>query len=167
MLGPVLERLHNEMLSPKIDLTFARIVEAGLLPPPPKELQGVDLKVEFVSTLAQAQKMVGLGSMDRLLGTVAQVAAGSGDPGVWDKIDKDQVIDRYSDMLGVDPSIIVADDKVAIIRSERAQAQAQAAQAQAAPVMAGAARDLASADTSGQNALTDILKQVQGYNATV
>jgi hypothetical protein len=70
-------------------------------------------------------------------------------------------------MLGVDPSIIVADDKVAIIRNERAQAQAQAAQAQAAPVMAGAARDLSQADTSGQNALTDILRQVQGYNATV
>ena len=167
MLGPVLERLHNEMLSPKIDLTFSRIVEAGLLPPPPPELNDVDLKVEFVSTLAQAQKMVGLGSLDRLLGTVAQVAAGSGDLGVWDKVDKDQVVDRYADMLGVDPSIIVADDKVAIIRNERAQAQAQAAQAQAAPVMAGAARDLASADTSGQNALTDILKQVQGYNAQV
>lgn len=167
MLGPVLERLHNEMLSPKIDLTFARIVEAGLLPPPPKELQGVDLKVEFVSTLAQAQKMVGLGSLDRLIGTVAQVAAGSGDLGVWDKIDRDQAIDRYADMLGVDPSVIVADDKVAIIRNERAQAQAQAQQAAMVPAGAAAARDLAAADTSGQNALTDILKQVQGYNAQV
>lgn len=165
MLGPVLERLHNEMLSPKIDLTFARVVEAGLLPPPPPELQGVDLKVEFVSTLAQAQKMVGLGSMDRLIGTVAQIAPVV--PSVLDKLDMDQVVDRYADMLGVDPSIIVADDKVAIIREERAAAQAQAAQAQAAPVMAGAARDLAAADTSGQNALTDILKQVQGYNAQV
>ena len=80
MLGPVLERLHNEMLSPKIDLTFQRIMDAGLLPPPPKELQDSELKVEFVSTLAQAQKMVGLGSMDRLLGTVGNLAAGSGDP---------------------------------------------------------------------------------------
>ncbi len=167
MLGPVLERLHNEMLSPKIDLTFARIVEAGILPPPPKELQGVDLKVEFVSTLAQAQKMVGLGSLDRMLGTVAQVAAGSGDPSVWDKIDKDQVIDRYADMLGVDPSVIVADDRVAIIRNERAQATAAQQQAAAAPVMADTAATLAGTDTSGKNALTDILRQVQGYQATV
>lgn len=167
MLGPVLERLHNEMLSPKIDLTFMYIVEHGLLPPPPKELQGVDLKVEFVSTLAQAQKMVGLGSLDRLIGTVAQVAAGSGDLGVWDKIDRDQVVDRYADMLGVDPSVIVADDKVAIVRNERAQAQAQAQHAAMIPAGAAAARDLAAADTSGQNALTDILKQVQGYNAQV
>lgn len=165
MLGPVLERLHNEMLSPKIDITFARIVEAGLLPPPPKELQGVELNVEFVSTLAQAQKMVGLGSMDRLLGTVANVAQFK--PEVLDKIDGDQVIDRYADMLGVDPSIIVADDKVAILRDTRAQAQAQAQQAAMIPTMASTAKDLSQADTEGKNALTDVMKQVQGYNAQV
>jgi hypothetical protein len=167
MLGPVLERLHNEMLSPKIDLPFQRIVDAGILPPPPKELQDVDLKVEFVSTLAQAQKMVGLGSLDRLLGTVGNLAAGSGDGSVWDKIDKDQAIDRYADMLGADPSIIVADDKVLVIREERAQAQQAAQQAAAIPAGASAARDLSQADTSGKNALTDILQQVQGYNANV
>lgn len=167
MLGPVLERLHNEMLSPKIDLTFTRIVEAGLLPPPPKELQGVDLNVEFVSTLAQAQKMVGIGALDGFLGRVANVAAGSGDLSVWDKVSKDEAIDRYADMFGVDPSVVVADDKVVIIREDRAQAQAQAQQAAAVPAMAAAAKDASMTDTSGKNALTDVLRQVQGYNAQV
>lgn len=167
MLGPVLERLHNEMLSPMIDRTFDRIVDANILPPPPPELQDMDLKVEFVSTLAQAQKMVGLGSLDRLLGTVGQLAAGSGDLSVWDKIDRDQAVDRYADMLGVDPSVVVADDRVLEIRDERAaQMQAQQ-QAAAMPTMAGMAKDLAGADTSGKNALTDVLSQVQGYNAQV
>lgn len=167
MLGPVLERLHNEMLSPKIDITFAAIVEAGLLPPPPPELMNMDLKVEFVSMLAQAQKMVGIGGIDRLLGTVGALGGSSGDMSVWDKLDKDQIVDRYSDMLGVDPSIIVADDKVEIIRGERAQAQAQAQQAASLPVAASAARDLSQADTSGKNALTDVMSRLQGYNATV
>lgn len=167
MLGPVLERLHNEMLSPKIDLTFQRIMDAGLLPPPPKELQDSEIKVEFVSTLAQAQKMVGLGSMDRLLGTVGNLAAGSGDASVWDKIDKDQAVDRYAEMLGVEPSIIVADDKVDELRGARAQAQAEAQKAAMIPQAASTARDLSQADTSGKNALTDIMNQVQGYNATV
>lgn len=167
MLGPVLERLHNELLSPKIDMTFAMIVEAGILPPPPPELHNVDLKVEFVSTLAQAQKMVGLGSLDRFIGTVAQLAAGSGDASVWDKVNKDEAIDRYAEMLGVEPSVIVSDDKVVIVREDRAKAMAAQQQAAMVPAAAGAARDLASADTSGENALTDIMKQVQGYNATV
>lgn len=165
MLGPVLERLHNEMLSPKIDLTFARIIEAGILPPPPKELQGVELKVEFVSTLAQAQKMVGLGSLDRLLGTVGSIAQYK--PEVLDKIDTDQMVDRYADILGVDPSVIVADDKVAFIRDERAQAAQKAQTAAMIPAGAAAARDLSQADTTGKNGLTDVLRQVQGYNAQV
>ena len=38
MLGPVLERLHNEILDPLIEMTFARMVEAGIVPPPPEEL---------------------------------------------------------------------------------------------------------------------------------
>lgn len=165
MLGPVLERLHNEMLSPKIDLTFARVIEAGILPPPPPELQGVELKVEFVSTLAQAQKMVGLGSMDRLLGTVGQIAAVK--PEALDKIDTDQMIDRYADMLGVDPSIIVADDKVAFIRDERQKAMAAQQQAAAIPAMAAAAKDASQADLEGNNALTNVMQQLQGYNAQV
>lgn len=165
MLGPVLERLHNEMLSPKIDMTFARIVEAGILPPPPKELQGVELKVEFVSTLAQAQKMVGLGSMDRLLGTVGNISQFKAD--ALDKIDTDQMIDLYADMLGVDPSVIVADDKIAIIRDQRSQALAEQQKAAMIPVAASTAKDLSQADTSGKNALTDVMRQVSGYNATV
>jgi hypothetical protein len=164
MLGPVLERLHYEMLNPKIDLTFARIVEAGLLPPPPPELNGIDLKVEFISTLAQAQKMVGIGALDGYLGRVAQLAAGSGDLTVWDKVSKDQVVDRYADMFGVDPSTVVADDKVAIIRDERSKAIAAQQQAAQMPAMATAAKDLSAADTSGKNALTDML---QGYSTQV
>lgn len=162
MLGPVLERLHNEMLSPKIDMTFDRIIEAGIMPPPPKELEGVDLKVEFVSTLAQAQKMVGLGSLDRLLGTVSQIAAVK--PEVLDKLDGDQIVDLYADMLGTDPSIIVADDKVAIIREDRAKAMKQQQQAAMMPAAASAAKDLATADTDGKNALTDLMQSVQGYS---
>lgn len=167
MLGPVLERLHNELLAPKIDMTFSAIVEAGILPPPPPELQGMDIKVEFVSTLAQAQKMVGLGSLDRFIGTVAQLAAGSQDMSAWDKVNKDEAIDRYADMLGIDPNVIVADDKVAIIRQERQQAMAAQQKAAMIPAAAGAAKDLSQADMSGNNALTNIMNQVQGYNATV
>ena len=33
MLGPVLERLHNELLDPLVESTFTHMVRAGLLPP--------------------------------------------------------------------------------------------------------------------------------------
>jgi Flp pilus assembly CpaE family ATPase len=55
-------------------------------------------------------------------------------------------------MLGVDPSLIVADDKVALIRKAKAQQQQVAQLAAMAPAMkdmAGAAKDLSQADPEG------------------
>jgi hypothetical protein len=159
MLGPVLESLHTEMLQPFVEITFAKMMRAGLFAPgtelePPAELHGQDLDIEFVSTLAQAQRAVGTASVDRLIGTVASMSA------LWpeakDKLDPDEAIDAYSDMLGVDPSLIVADDKVALIRKDRAKQQAAMQAAAMAPAMkdmAGAAKDLSQADPEGlQNA---------------
>lgn len=163
MLGPTLERLHNEMLSPMIDITFESILEAGLVPPPPRELQNTDLKVEFVSTLAQAQRAVGLASVDRLLNTVGTIAAAKQDPAVWDKIDVDQVVDKYSDMLGTDPTLIVPDDEVQAARDARAkqqQAMQAAAMAQPAAQAATAAKTMAETDSSQ---LADIMAMFSGY----
>jgi hypothetical protein len=164
MLGPVLERLHDEMLSPLIDTTFSKMVENRMLPPPPRELEGMELKVEFVSMLAQAQKAVGLQSVDRLIGTVAAISTGSQDPSVWDKLNKDEIVDKYADMLAVDPSLIVSDDQVVIVRKQRAQALQQQAMAERAPQMAQAAKSLSETNTDDKNALTDITRQFQGYS---
>lgn len=163
MLGPVLERLHNELLSPLIDLTFTYLLQAGLLPTPPQELQNQDLKVEFVSMLAQAQRAIGINSIDRLVTTIGQVAAAKGDPSVWDKLDTDEVVDKYADMLGVDPALIVADDRVALVRRARAEAQQEAAQQQQAAQAAETAAKLGTIDTSGDNAFTDVTRAFSGY----
>lgn len=168
MLGPVLENIHNELLAPMVDYTFYQIVEAGILPPPPPELEGKELKIEFVSVLAQAQKAIGLTSVDRLLGTVGaiaqgQVAAGR-TPDAWDKIDIDQTIDKYADMLGVDPDLIVADENVAMVRQQRdrmvAMQQAQATAAQGAAT----AKALSETNTDSPSALQDVMNQYAGYS---
>lgn len=158
MLGPVLERLHNEMLSPLIDITFDRVVEAGILPPPPPEMQGMDLQVEFVSMLAQAQRAVGTSSIDRLIGTVGSIAQMK--PEVLDKLDHDQLVDKYADMLGVDPDLILADDKVAIIRKGRADQQASAQRAAMMPQAVDSAKTLSEipADSEG-TALSNLTRQ--------
>ena len=145
MLGPVLERLHTELLDPLIDVTFNRALRTGLLPPPPPELEGFDLKVEYVSMLAQAQRAIGTNSIDRVIGTVGAVA-GIGRPEIADKLDVDQIVDTYSDLLGVDPDLINANDKVAIIRKQRAEMQQQQAKTEAAPSVAQAAKTMSEVD---------------------
>jgi hypothetical protein len=159
MLGPVLERLHNELLQPLVDMTFDYCAEAGILPPPPQELENMDLKVEFVSTLAQAQRMVSAQGIDRLIGTVGTIAQIY--PAVVDKVDFDQIIDDYADMYGVNPEVIVPDDDVAAARDARAKQQAGAATAAGAPAMASAAKDMSQVDP-GQ--LRDVMQMVQGYS---
>jgi hypothetical protein len=166
MLGPVLERLHNEMLSPYIELTFAKMQRAGLfakgqeLEPPP-ELEGVELDVDFVSVLAQAQRAVGVASVDRIIGTVGSLV--QLDPKAIDKIDIDQTIDVYADMLGADPSIIRADEEVEKIRAARA-AQEQAAQlAAAAPAVKDYATAAQAASETDPNKLGQAMSQFSGY----
>lgn len=164
MLGPVLERLHNELLDPLIDITFTRMLEAGIIPPAPPELQGMDLNVDFISMLAQAQRAIGVNGIDRFVGNLGQVA--SFKPDVLDKFNSDEWVDSYSDMLGVDPRLIVASDQVALIRDSRAKAQAAQAQAEAMKVQSETARNFASAPTGGQpNALMDIMNQFSGYGS--
>ncbi|WP_186425088.1 portal protein [Cupriavidus metallidurans] len=161
MLGPVLERLHNELLDPLVEMTFSRMVSAGIVPPPPEELQGQDLNVEFVSMLAQAQRAVGTNSVDRFVGNLGMVAQAK--PDVLDKFDSDKWADVYADMLGVDPELIVPDDKVALIRQQRAQAQQAAQQAAMANSVADTAQKLGNVSTTGGNAASDIMQQFTGY----
>jgi hypothetical protein len=164
MLGPVLERLHDELLAPLVDITFAKQIAAGILPPPPPELENMDLKVEFVSTLAQAQKAVGLGSLDRLLGTVGLIAQGKGDPSPWDKLDTDQIIDKYADMLGTDPSVIVSDDKIVFMRESRQKALAAQQMAAAAQPLAQAATAVKTMGEADAQQANDNMRNLMGYS---
>ena len=161
MLGPVLERLHSELLDPLIESTFEHMLMAGIVPPPPPELAGMDLNIEFVSMLAQAQRAVATNSVDRFVGNLGQVATFA--PGVLDKFDSDTWADKYSDMLGVDPELVVPADKVALIRQQRAQAAQAQQQAAAMEQMAGAAAKLGTVQTPTGNAGSDVLQAFSGY----
>ncbi|MDZ4056821.1 MAG: portal protein [Polynucleobacter sp.] len=162
MLGPVLERLHNELLDPLIEMTFEQMLEAGIVPPPPEELQGVELNVEFVSMLAQAQRAVATNSIDRFVNNLGSVAAIK--PDVLDKFDADSWADAYSDMLGVDPELIVPGEQVALIRKSRAEAAQAQQQMQMVQQGADTARNLAAAKTGEDNALTNVMDMFTGYN---
>lgn len=126
-LGPVLENIYGDQLEPTIDRTFNILNRRGELPPPPKEVQEQELQIEYISILAQAQKAVATGGVERLWAFAGNIAAVK--PSVLDKLDGDQSIDVYADYLGVDPSILVSDDDVKKGRDAQAQQQQQAQQA--------------------------------------
>lgn len=160
MLGPVLERLHNELLSPLVDITFDRCMEAGIFPPAPQEILGVDLDVEFISVLAQAQRAVAVNGMERLLTTAANLAPLR--PEILDKINFDQVIDDMSEAFGVNPALIVSDEDAAATRQARAQAQQAAQAAATAPQVVDSAKTASEIDT---DQLRDVIGGLMGYSS--
>jgi hypothetical protein len=163
MLGPVLERLHNELLAPLVDTTFTRMVQAGIVPPAPQELQGMDLNIEFVSMLAQAQRAIGTNAVDRFVGNLGAIAQMK--PDILDKFDQDEWADVYADMLGIDPALIIADKDVALIRQARAQAMAAKEQAAVMQQQSQTVKNMAQSPTGGANALTDITNMFSGYGS--
>ena len=157
MLGPVLERLHTELLDPLIDRTFDILQANGVLPLPPPELQGKDLDVEYVSVLAQAQRLVNTGAIDR----ITQFAGGLAEvwPGARHKINAEQAVDEYSAALGVDPSIINSDEEVEAINTAEAQQQAQQQASQQAEQMVKMGKDASDIKIEDNNAVGAMMER--------
>lgn len=156
MLGPILERLNNELLDPLISRVFNIMYRMQLVPPPPPELEGVDLKVEYVSVLHQAQRAVGVSSVDRwlsMIGGLAQIK-----PEAVHKVDAFDIAARYAEMLGIPPSMVVGNDEANAKVQEINDAQAQAQQLESAKTSASIAKDLGQVPT-GEDSL---INQVAG-----
>lgn len=161
ILGPVTQRMHGDIDEPLLLQAFEVAVRLPFVPPPPRELLGEEIDVEFIGPLAQALKMVDAANIERMvahLGTIAPL-----NPSVVDRYDFDRDVEIYSDLTGVDPSLIIAGEKLVMLRKARAQSEAAAAQMQADALAARTAKDLASAKTNEANAYTDRLATTTGY----
>ena len=156
MLGPTLERLHNELLQPLIDITFERMLEAGAFLPPPPELYGIPLSVEFVSILAQAQRLAGANGVDRYVSNALVIAKG-GRPDVLDNINWDKWARLYSRMTGTPAELNVPEEDVQALREKRAAAEAQRDNVLLQREQAATLKDASMANTSGKNLLTDMM----------
>ena len=151
-LGPVLEQLNQDLLDPLIDIGFHYMMKRGMIPPPPPELEGVELKVEYVSIMAQAQKMIGISAVERYVNFIGGVARL--DPTVLRKLDTQQLADVYADMCSVPPSIIRSDEDVEEMAQQAAAAEQRQAQMQNVMQTTQAAKNLGQADMSTNSALS-------------
>jgi Bacteriophage head to tail connecting protein len=144
------------LLNKVIDRAFAMASRAGLLPEPPPELAGQTLKVEYISVLAQAQRAIGIGGIERLTGYVASLAQVK--PDILDKVDLDQAVDEYAEMLGTPPSIVLSDEVVGKRRNARAEMQAAAAKMEQTQMAADTAATLGNTPMAdGQTALDKLV----------
>jgi hypothetical protein len=159
MLSPALERA-DEYLNDAINRIFGIMMRGGLLPPPPPDLQGQEITIEYVSILAQAQQMIESSKIEQGAAFIAQLAGMY--PEVADILDPDMVGEAYLSAIQI-PQKYLRDRKVRdAIRAERMRLQKQAEEAQQMQQIVEQGKTLSEADMSGQNALSALLMGASG-----
>lgn len=159
-LGPAIEKQTDELLDPVIDFTYSAAARRGILPPAPPELQGENLEIEYISTLAQAQKLAGLEQMRAYVGVGMDLAQLN--PEVVDKIDVDAIMDEAADMTGIPPKCNRSNDETMELRQQRQQQQQAMMEQEQANQEAARMKDLAGASLEGKNALTAAQEAMEG-----
>lgn len=121
LLSPLLQQIHNGLIH-IMNWVFDEFVQQNLLPVAPEEIQGENLEIEFVSTLAQAQKAVKIAAMERFTNFTISLAQ-SINPSLRNKLNVNRIIDDYADFVNISPEQIVSDDEAESITQKQEQAQ--------------------------------------------
>ena len=103
----------------------------------------MELSVEFVSILAQAQKMVATGTVEQFAMFVGNVAGMY--PEALDSIEVDAMVGNYAEYLGVASNMLKGQDKREEERQTRVAQQQQMQQMQQQMAAVSAAQKLGSA----------------------
>ena len=137
-LGPVITRVNVEKLGVAVERVFGICTRRQIMPDAPEDIHGAEVSTDFVSTLARAQRAAGLGTWERTLGFLGNMAGVFS--GVTDNVDSDAIGREYWERSGA-PAIGLRDPaEVQKMRAERAQAAAAEQARQSAPAMAQGAQ---------------------------
>jgi hypothetical protein len=161
MLGPVINSLQQEQLDPVITRTFIVAEERGLFPEAPFEMDGLPLKIKYVSRMARAQQMVGIEAIDRQVGFIERLAALDPVKAIA-KLNTFEAIDEHAKLIAVVPTMVNDSEDAAQAVNEQTQKIEQQAQMDQAGQMAEGAEKLSNASTEDNSLLTDIMEQQAG-----
>ena len=165
VLGPIQERHSDDVFEPAIDRISAIILRRaaaawatgreGMIPPPPPELQGADLRIEYVSEVAQLQRMAGLSGLERHVQFVAALAPIA--PASVDVVDWDAVVRAHGDGMSIPAELNRDEGDTAAIREQRQQAGQMQAMAEAAPKLAQAAATATEPGSDGRSPIQRVM----------
>lgn len=127
ILGPVLGRLQTEFLAPLVNRVFKIMLRNGELPPPPEELQGQDIRVQYVSPISRAQKQTEAEAFGQAMSFMAPIIQMN--PAVLGNFDMDAIVRDTQPMFGYPSKYLKSPDR---IKKEQQAAQEQASKEQAA-----------------------------------
>lgn len=145
VLSPFATRVQEELLGPIIQRTLALAVQKGAIEPPPDELGGGNISVEYVSPLAISQRSSRLQTVQIWINSVLPFA--QIDPDVLLKFNTDEIVEYTGDALNVPPQLVRSDEEVARIKQQRQQLAALQQAAETGRELAETAKAVAEADS--------------------
>lgn len=128
-LGPLLGRLHRELLKPIIDRLFGLMLNKGLFPELPQELKQLkngELKIKYNSAIAKAQITSESENIVRAIEATASII--NSQPETLDLIDGDALLKYNWGIFGAPDVALRNASEVKKIRTARAEAQAKLSQ---------------------------------------
>ncbi len=155
MLGPFIERQHTELLNPFISRAAQIMIELGMAPKVPKGFEKAAIQIVHISILAQAQKMIGSAGMNEWLSFVGNLSAVF--PEAKYKVSPFAAIDRYADMTGVAPDVVVPNEIAAAAFQDDLKKQQAAQQGAAMAQGVESAKLLSETDINKDSALKALI----------
>lgn len=160
MIGPVIERLEYEFLDPIVARVFSILMRQGRLPAPPADIRSAEYEIEYISVLAQAQKLVNQQTMDSYLLTAERVA--NLDQQSLIKTDWNKFLEEKAEVVSLPAKLLRSDDEVEQILAAEQQRQAQFEQLARTEAEYGNLKTLSEAKTAGNsNALADLTQSLE------
>jgi len=149
LMGPVLGRIQTEKLGPMIDRVFAILLRQGAIPPPPQELSGQNLKVEYTSPLARAQKQLEAQGIMRTVEIMSPFV--QADPSIMERIDGDRMLEHVGiELFAIDPTLLRSKEDTQARRESAQQKQQMQEGIQGAEIVGRTARDLSQAKATSR-----------------
>lgn len=142
-LAPVLARLESEGLAPLLNRCFNLMWRAGALPPPPPELKGQELDIEYEGPLARSQKVTRLAGFQEFSGLIEPMIARN--PAAADNLNDDVTFRDLAEVAGLPANYLRNEKERDGIRQQRAQKEQVNQQIALAQQAAGIGKDLAPA----------------------
>ncbi len=122
-LGAPLYRLQSELLTPNITRNVLLLIRNGVIPPPPAELQGQGLGIEYISELALAmrdQQARGFVQFADLVSVLDPVF-----PGAKDIVNIDRALPEIAFSFGMKVEHLSTQEEIEEIRRVRAERLAE------------------------------------------
>ena len=151
LLSPLLEQIHNG-LNQIIGWLFAECMRRSLLPEPPEVIKGKNLEVEFVSTLAQAQKAVKISAMERFTTFTINLAQ-TLDKSLSMKLNASKIIDDYADYANISPEQLISDTELERLKQSQQEANERAEQIEEIKKGSEIIKNIAGSDAYGAELL--------------